>query len=108
MSQEQPKNPLHGVTLKTVLVDLVARRGWGDLAERVPINCFLNEPSLKSSLKFLRKTPWARAQIEQLYLADQAQIQRNRKRNKRRASQRAYRADLEAAQAMSSHATGEE
>jgi len=96
MSQEQPDNPLHGVTLKAILEDLVDRRGWQDLGEQVPVNCFLNEPSLKSSLKFLRRTPWARAKVERLYVADQARIESRRKRNKRRAAQRAFRAEQEA------------
>ena len=71
MSAEQPNNPLHGVTLKAMLEDLVARRGWEDLGARIAIRCFTHEPSLGSSLKFLRKTPWARAKVEQLYLEDQ-------------------------------------
>ncbi len=70
MEREQPKNPLHGVTLKAILEDLVERRGWEDLGERVRINCFNFEPSLTSSLRFLRKTEWARREVEQLYLAD--------------------------------------
>ena len=71
MSAEQPNNPLHGVTLKAMLEDLVARHGWEDLGARIAIRCFTHEPSLGSSLKFLRKTPWARAKVEQLYLEDQ-------------------------------------
>ena len=70
MSQEQPNNPLHGITLKALLEDLVARHGWDGLARRIRINCFANEPSIKSSLKFLRRTPWAREKVEQLYLED--------------------------------------
>ena len=76
MSGEQPKNPLHGVTLQAVVEDLVARRGWDDLAERIRIRCFARDPSVKSTLKFLRKTPWARAKVEALYLDDQARIAR--------------------------------
>ena len=68
MSQEQPNNPLHGVTLKSILEDLVARYGWLELGSRINIRCFQNDPSLGSSLKFLRKTDWARAKVEQLYL----------------------------------------
>ena len=64
----QPNNPLHGITLETMLVELVAHFGWEDLGERIAIHCFTKEPSLKSSLKFLRKTPWARAEVESLYL----------------------------------------
>ena len=67
---EQPKNPLHGLTLKAILEDLVERRGWEDLAAQVNIRCFTHDPSLKSSLKFLRKTEWARKKVEALYLAD--------------------------------------
>jgi len=69
MTDAQPNNPLHGITLETVLHELVARHGWGDLARRIDIRCFHNEPSVASSLKFLRRTPWARQQVEALYLA---------------------------------------
>jgi len=71
MTPEQPNNPLHGVTLKSMVEDLVARRGWEDLATRIRIRCFDTDPSVASSLKFLRKTEWARKQVEELYLADQ-------------------------------------
>ena len=64
----QPKNPLHGITLKALLTELVERYGWEELANRVNINCFKNDPSIKSSLTFLRRTPWARDQVEALYL----------------------------------------
>lgn len=64
----QAKDPLHGVTLEAVLVALHARYGWDGLAERVDIRCFRSEPSIKSSLTFLRKTPWARAKVEALYI----------------------------------------
>ncbi len=67
----QAKDPLHGVTLEAILVQLHARLGWDGLAERVDVRCFSNEPSIKSSLKFLRKTPWARAKVEALYIAEQ-------------------------------------
>jgi uncharacterized protein (DUF2132 family) len=67
----QAKDPLHGVTLEAILVQLHARFGWDGLAERVDVRCFSNEPSVKSSLKFLRKTPWARAKVEALYIAEQ-------------------------------------
>jgi len=66
--KEQPNNPLHGVKLATIVEVLVERYGWERLAMRVNINCFKNDPSIKSSLKFLRKTPWARNKVEQLYL----------------------------------------
>ncbi|MFN8412638.1 MAG: VF530 family protein [Anaerolineales bacterium] len=65
---EQPNNPLHGVTLENILTSLVERYGWNDLGVRIPINCFRENPSLKSSLKFLRRTPWARKKVEDLYL----------------------------------------
>lgn len=64
----QPNNPLHGITLKTILTELVAFHGWQYLANRIPVNCFSKEPSIQSSLKFLRKTPWAREKVEMLYL----------------------------------------
>ena len=65
--QKQHHNPLHGLTLETIVTALVTHFGWTELAERIPINCFSNDPSIKSSLKFLRKTPWARTQVEGLY-----------------------------------------
>jgi uncharacterized protein (DUF2132 family) len=64
----QPRNPLHGVTLEQILHDLVDYFGWGALGEQVRIRCFTDNPSIASSLRFLRKTPWARAQVESLYL----------------------------------------
>jgi uncharacterized protein (DUF2132 family) len=69
MSGEQQNNPLHGLTLETIVVKLVDHYGWEALAARININCFKSDPSVKSSLKFLRKTPWAREQVEKLYLA---------------------------------------
>jgi uncharacterized protein (DUF2132 family) len=95
MSQDQPNNPLHGVTLKAIVEDLVARYGFPALAEQVPIRCFAHDPSVKSSLKFLRKTPWARAKVEQLWVDDQRRLERKRARNQRRAARRAYKAGLE-------------
>ncbi|MFP2770475.1 VF530 family DNA-binding protein [Oceanisphaera sp. KMM 10153] len=65
---EQPNNPLHGITLKDLLTELVERYGWEELARRVNINCFKKDPSIKSSLTFLRRTPWARAEVEDLYV----------------------------------------
>jgi uncharacterized protein (DUF2132 family) len=62
------KDPLHGVTLERIVTELSAEFGWERLAQRVPIRCFLHEPSVKSSLTFLRKTPWARAKVEALYV----------------------------------------
>ncbi len=64
----QPNNPLHGITLEAVLNYLVAQLGWPQMGRRVKIDCFNNDPSISSSLKFLRKTPWARAKVEELYL----------------------------------------
>ena len=68
MHDQKETNPLHGVTLENILNSLVECYGWGDLAKRVSIRCFDTDPSVKSSLKFLRKTPWARARVEELYL----------------------------------------
>jgi uncharacterized protein (DUF2132 family) len=65
---EQPNNPLHGKTLEFILNFLVDKYGWHELGERIPVNCFLNDPSIKSSLTFFRKTPWARKKVEDLYL----------------------------------------
>ena len=64
----QPRNPLHGVTLEAMLVELVAHFGWDGLGQRIAVRCFTFEPSINSSLKFLRKTPWARDKVEGLYL----------------------------------------
>ena len=69
---EQPNNPLHGKTLEAVLTALVAHYGWKELGERIRINCFISDPSIKSSLKFLRKTPWARQKVEDLFLSTPA------------------------------------
>ena len=68
MEPTQKNNPLHGKTLETILNELVKYYGWEQLGYRININCFNHEPSIKSSLKFLRKTPWARKQVEDLYL----------------------------------------
>jgi len=65
---EQPNNPMHGIKLEQIINDLVKHYGWGELGIHVKIRCFNSDPSVKSSLKFLRKTPWARAKVEQLYL----------------------------------------
>lgn len=64
----QPNNPLHGKTLEAILTELVAHYGWEQLGQEIRVNCFLNNPSIKSSLTFLRKTDWARKQVEELYL----------------------------------------
>jgi uncharacterized protein (DUF2132 family) len=68
MTPAQPRNPLHGITLEAMLNEMVAYFGWEDLAQRIPINCFASDPSISSSLKFLRRTPWAREKVEGLYL----------------------------------------
>jgi len=68
MTTTQPRNPLHGVTLEKMLTDLVAHFGWPGLGEQIDIRCFTSDPSISSSLKFLRKTPWAREKVESLYL----------------------------------------
>lgn len=66
--QQQPRNPLHGLTLEAIVTALAAHYGWQGLGERIPLRCFTSDPSVASSLKFLRKTPWAREKVESLYL----------------------------------------
>ena len=68
MDNEQPNNILHGITLEMILNSLVEQYGWEELGRRIMIKCFTDDPSVKSSLKFLRKTPWARKKVEDLYL----------------------------------------
>jgi uncharacterized protein (DUF2132 family) len=68
MAETQKNNPLHGVTLEQILNHLVAQYGWEEMNERIRINCFFDNPSISSSLKFLRKTDWARKKVEVLYL----------------------------------------
>lgn len=68
MSQQQPNNPLHGLSLEKILTRLVEHFGWNGMHERVRVNCFKKDPSIKSSLKFLRKTQWARDKVEALYI----------------------------------------
>lgn len=68
MANPQPNNPLHGITLEKILLHLVEQYGWEEMGRQVNIRCFNFDPSIKSSLTFLRKTPWAREQVEQLYL----------------------------------------
>jgi uncharacterized protein (DUF2132 family) len=68
MKEEQPNNPLHGKTLEMILIYLVDMYGWEDLGNLITINCFNSNPSIKSSLTFLRKTPWARKKVEELYI----------------------------------------
>jgi uncharacterized protein (DUF2132 family) len=69
MSEEQPNSPLHGVTLEKIVTRLEQHYGWEELAQRININCFKSDPSIKSSLKFLRRTQWARDKVEDLYLS---------------------------------------
>lgn len=65
-----PRDPLHGITLKMIVTQLVERHGWEELGRRLPVRCFLNNPSIKSSLTFLRKTPWARERLELMYIVE--------------------------------------
>lgn len=67
-SNSQPNNPLHGIKLATIVEELVEKHGFEELGQRITIKCFTTNPSVKSSLKFLRKTPWARERVEDLYL----------------------------------------
>ena len=69
MNDKQPGNPLHGITLEMIMTQLVADYGWDELGRIIDIRCFNHEPSIKSSLKFLRKNPWARTRVEELYLS---------------------------------------
>tara|TARA_R110001606_G_scaffold103163_1_gene225849 strand:+ start:11044 stop:11268 length:225 start_codon:yes stop_codon:yes gene_type:complete len=68
MIEEQPNNPLHGIKLADILERLHNKYGWEEMGEMIDINCFRNNPTMKSSLKFLRRTPWAREKVEKLYL----------------------------------------
>jgi uncharacterized protein (DUF2132 family) len=72
----QSRNPLHGLTLEAIVTALVEHYGWDGLGQRIPVRCFTSEPSIASSLKFLRKTPWAREKVEGLYLFMQREIRR--------------------------------
>ena len=76
MPIQHPRDPLHGVTLESILQQLVAQYGWAEMGWRIPIRCFQYDPSIKSSLKFLRKTPWARAKVEDWFI----EVQGNRRR----------------------------
>ena len=67
-----PRDPLHGITLENILNQLVARHGWAEMGRRIPIRCFQNNPSVKSSLTFLRKTPWARQKVEAWFKEEQS------------------------------------
>lgn len=68
LPDEQPRNPLHGVTLAMMVTQLAQYYGWEELGDRIPVRCFTHDPSVNSSLKFLRKTPWARDKVEGFYL----------------------------------------
>jgi uncharacterized protein (DUF2132 family) len=72
MANSQPNNPLHGITLEMILTQLVKQYGWTELGNRIPIKCFTENPNIKSSLKFLRQTPWARKKVEDLFLKSAA------------------------------------
>ena len=76
-SPPQPRNPLHGVTLEAMLDALVAQYGWPGLGERIAVRCFTSNPTMTSSLRFLRKTPWAREKVESLYLFMLRDVRRN-------------------------------
>ncbi|KTA85897.1 MULTISPECIES: VF530 family DNA-binding protein [Aeromonas] len=75
----QPKNPLHGLTLEAIVTALVEHYGWEELGQQINIRCFTEAPSIKSSLKFLRKTPWAREKVESLYLYVQRKQAKSKK-----------------------------
>lgn len=74
MNEDQPSDPLQGVTLEQLVNSLVEHYGWEALGKRINIRCFKSDPSVKSSLKFLRKTPWARKKVEDLYVATQKSV----------------------------------
>lgn len=77
-SSLQPRDPLHGITLEAMLTALVVTYGWAGLSERIALRCFTNDPSIASSLKFLRRTPWAREKVEGLYLFMLREAKRSR------------------------------
>lgn len=78
MNEQQAKDPLHGITLEQIMNLLVADYGWEKLAKYIKIGCFTSNPSVPSSLKFLRKTPWAREKVEKLYIASQKRAQKRK------------------------------
>jgi uncharacterized protein (DUF2132 family) len=78
MNEQQAKDPLHGVTLEQIMNFLVADYGWHKLGKYIKIRCFTDTPSVQSSLKFLRKTPWAREKVEKLYIATQKRAQKRK------------------------------
>lgn len=77
MNKLHNQDPLHGVTLKEIITQLVAEYGWQELSGRITIKCFSNDPSISSSLKFLRKTPWARQKVEQLFIATELSAEKD-------------------------------
>ena len=79
----QARNPLHGLTLEALVTALVEHYGWVELGQRIPVRCFTHDPSVSSSLKFLRKTPWAREKVEGLYLFMQREMRRAQQSPKR-------------------------
>jgi len=79
MGDQQANNPLHGVSLEQMVNSLVAHYGWDELGNRIKIRCFTSDPSVKSSLKFLRKTSWARKKVENLYLAMETSVWKSSK-----------------------------
>jgi uncharacterized protein (DUF2132 family) len=81
MSDQQHKDPLHGVTLEMMLTQLVEHHGWQKMGQIIDIRCFNNDPSIKSSLQFLRKNPWARTKVEELYLKYKKNALKKPKRN---------------------------
>lgn len=77
MSHQGSNDPLHGVTLEQIVLSLVERFGWAALGEQIPVRCFLFDPSVSSSLKFLRRTPWARKKVEDLYVRHLRELRRD-------------------------------
>jgi uncharacterized protein (DUF2132 family) len=84
MNKEQPNYPLHGITLEMIVTRLVDHYGWEKLGKKIAINCFKKDPSIKSSLTFLRKTPWARTKVENLYLRTRFSITEKSKNIKKK------------------------
>ncbi len=74
MTEQQANNPLHGISLKQIVSSLIEHYGWDELGRKINIRCFTSDPSVQSSLKFLRKTPWARKKVENLYIATQKSV----------------------------------
>lgn len=82
MTERQNSDPLHGITLENLLTQLVKRYGWTGLADLIRINCFSSDPSIKSSLKFLRRTPWARKEVEALYVYGESGLLDYKRKNR--------------------------